>query len=65
MTTIPAKTLLQELFERGSVRRNSEFNRALIFAVALYLAVAIIELLIIGLAAPSIAEIGSLYVTTT
>ena len=65
MTTIPAKTLSQELFERGSVRRNSEFNRALIFAVALYLAVAIIELLIIGLAAPSIAEIGSLYVTTT
>jgi len=65
MTTIPAKTLSQELSERGSVRGNSEFNRALIFAVALYLAVAIIELLIIGLAAPSIAEIGLLYVTTT
>jgi hypothetical protein len=65
MTTIPVKTLSQELSERGSVRGNSEFNRALIFAVALYLAVAIIELLIIGLAAPSIAEIGLLYVTTT
>ena len=65
MTTVPVKTLSQELSERGSVRGNSEFNRALIFAVALYLAVAIIELLIIGLAAPSIAEIGLLYVTTT
>ena len=65
MTTIPVKTLSQGLSERGSVRGNSEFNRALIFAVALYLAVAIIELLIIGLAAPSIAEIGLLYVTTT
>ena len=63
MTTIPAPTLSQELFERGPVRANSEFNRALIFAVALYLAVAIIELLIIGLAAPSIAEIGLLYLT--
>jgi len=35
----------------------------LIFAAALYLAVAIVELSIIVLAAPSIAEIGSLYVT--
>ena len=70
MTTIPAKTLShktlsQGLFERGAVRGHSEFSWALIFAAALYLAVAITELLIIGLAAPSIAEIGSLYVTTT
>jgi hypothetical protein len=63
MTTIPATTLSQELFERGTVRRNSEFNRGLTFAAALYLAVAIVELSIIVLAAPSIAEIGSLYVT--
>jgi hypothetical protein len=63
MTTIPATTLSQELFERGTVRRNSEFNRGLTFAAALYLAVAIVELWIIVLAAPSIAEIGSLYVT--
>ena len=65
MTTIPANTLSPELFARGSVRANSQFNRALVFAVALYLAVAMIESLIIGLAAPGIAEVGSLYVTTT
>jgi hypothetical protein len=65
MTTIPATTLSQQLFGRDTVRRNSELNRGLIFAAALYLAVAIVELLIIVLAAPSIAEIGSLYVTTT
>jgi hypothetical protein len=35
----------------------------LIFAVALYLAVVVVELSIIVLAAPSITEIGSLYVT--
>ena len=63
MTAIPATTLSRQLFERGTVRRNSGFNQGLIFAAALYLAVAIVELSIIALAAPSIAEIGSLYVT--
>ena len=63
MSTIPTTTLSQELFERGTVRRNSGFNQGLIFAAALYLAVAIVELSIIALAAPGIAEIGSLYVT--
>ena len=63
MSTIPTTTLSRELFERGIVRRNSELNRVLIFAAALYLAVAIVELSIIVLAAPSITEIGSLYVT--
>ena len=63
MSTIPTTTLPQELFERGIVRRNSEFNRVLIFAATLYLAVAIVELSIIVLAAPSITEIGLLYVT--
>ena len=62
MTTNPATTLSRELFERGSVHRNSELNWGLTFAAALYLAVAIVELSIIVLAAPSIAEIGSLYV---
>ncbi len=62
--TIPATTLSQ-LFGRGAVRRNSELNPGLIFAAALYLAVAIIESVIIVLAAPSIAEIGSFYVTAT
>ena len=62
MSTIHATTLSQQLFGRGTVRRSSELNRGLIFAVALYLAVAIVEFLIIVLSAPSIAEIGSLYV---
>ncbi len=65
MTTIHATTLPQELFERSTVRRSSGFNRGLIFAAALYLGVAIVELLIIVLAAPSIAEVGTLYVTAT
>ena len=63
MTAIPATTLSRQLFERGTVRRNSGFNQGLIFAAALYLAVEIVELSIIALAAPGIAEIGSLYVT--
>ena len=63
MTAIPATTLSRQLFERGTVRRNSGFNQGVIFAAALYLAVAIVELSIIVLAAPGIAEIGSLYVT--
>jgi hypothetical protein len=62
MTTIPAATLAQQLFERGTVLRTSEFNWGLTFVAALYLAVAIVELSIIVLAAPSIAEIGSFYV---
>jgi hypothetical protein len=65
MTTISAKTLSQESFERSTVHRSSGFDQGLIFAAALYLAVAFIELLIIVLAAPSIAEIGPLYVTAT
>ena len=60
MTTIPATTLSRQ--ERGTVRKNSRFSKGLIFVAALYLAVAIIELAIIVLAAPGIAEIGSLYV---
>ncbi len=63
MTTIPATTFSQQLFERDTIRRNSGLNRGLAFAGALYLAVAIVELSIIILAAPSISEIGSLYVT--
>ena len=63
MSTIPTTTLSRELFERGIVRRNSGLNQGLIFAAVLYLALAIVELSIIVLAAPSITEIGSLYVT--
>jgi hypothetical protein len=50
MTTIPATTFSRRSFERGTVHRSSGFNQGLIFAAALYLA------------APGIAEIGSLYV---
>jgi hypothetical protein len=63
MTTIPATTFSQQLFGRGTVRRNSGLNRGFALAAALYLVVAIVELSIIVLAAPSISEIGSLYVT--
>ena len=63
MTTIPAPTLSRQLFERGTVHKKSEFDWRLIFAAALFLAVAIVELSIIVVAAPSIAEIGSFYVT--
>jgi hypothetical protein len=62
MTTIPVTTLSRKLSERGAIRRNSGLNQGLIFAAALYLAMAIVELSIIVLAAPGIAEIGSLYV---
>jgi hypothetical protein len=64
MATIPA-TALSPQFQRSAIRRTSEFNRGLIFAAAVYLAVAIVELSIIVLAAPSIAEIGRLSVTVT
>ena len=37
MTAIPATTLSRQLFERGTVRRNSGFNQGLIFAAALIL----------------------------
>lgn len=65
MTTIPVTTLSQRQFERGTVRRKSEFDRGLIFVAALFLAVAIVELSIIVHAAPSIAEIASFYATVT
>ena len=65
MTTLPATTLAQQLFKGGTVRRHFQLNRVLIFAAALYLVVAIVELAIIVLAAPSIAEIGWLYVAAT
>jgi hypothetical protein len=62
MTTTPAAAL-SPLFERRAVRQTSKFNRGLIFAAATYLAVALVELSIIVLAAPGIAEIGRLSVT--
>jgi hypothetical protein len=61
MTTIPATTLSRQVFERRAVRTTSAFNRGLVFAAAVYLAVALVELSIIVLAAPGIAEIGQQY----
>ena len=48
MNTNPTTTLSRQLFERGTVRRNSGVSQGLVFAAALYLAVAIVELSIIG-----------------
>jgi hypothetical protein len=61
MSTTPATTLSRQLFAPGAVRRNSGFNQGFIFAAALFLAVAIVELSIIVLSAPGIAEVGLLY----
>ena len=63
MTTIAATTLSQQLCVNGTVHKTSKFNWGLTFAAALYLAVAIVELSITVLAAPSIAEVASFYVT--
>lgn len=65
MSRIHATILSRQLFGRDTVHRNSELNPGLILAAALFLVVAIVELWIIVLAAPSIAEIGPLYVTVT
>jgi len=63
MTAIPAPGLSRHLFERGMVASNPNFRRGLAFVAALYLTVAIVELSIIVLAAPTVTEIGSLYVS--
>jgi hypothetical protein len=63
MTAISAPGLSRHLFERGMVRSNPGFKRGLAFAAALFLAVAIVELSIIVLAAPTITEVGAFYVT--
>lgn len=65
MTTIPMATSRQRLFESHASHRQLKPDRGLIVAAALFLAVAIVELAIIALASPGIAEIGSLYVSTT
>jgi hypothetical protein len=61
MTATRATTLSPQFFDRGAVRRTSQFNRGLTFVVALYLAVAILELSIVVHAAPPIAELNALY----
>lgn len=51
-------------FDRGTARK-ARANRPLIIAVALFLAVLIADVVLIAKAAPSIADIGSLYITST
>jgi hypothetical protein len=62
MTTIPATTLSPHVFDRGTLRKSSEHHRGLLVAAAVYLAVALVELSIIALAVPGIADISRLYV---
>ena len=61
MTTIAAPHLPRHLIDRR--RGNMEFNWGLTFVAALYLAVALVELSISVLAAPTITETVSFYVT--
>ena len=63
MTVIPATTFSHQSFKRGSVRGNLESRWSLALAAALFVAVAIVELSIVALAAPNVAEIGSFAVT--
>jgi hypothetical protein len=65
MTTIHATTSSHALLERGGVRKNVHTDRGLVFAAALFLAVAVVELTIIVVAAGSLADIGALYATVT
>jgi hypothetical protein len=49
----------------GSAVRPSPINRPLLIAATLFLAVLIAEAVIIAATAPRIAELGSLYITST
>jgi hypothetical protein len=50
---------------RGSAVAPSPDRRPLLIAISLLLAVLIAEAVIIAAAAPSLAELGSLYITST
>jgi hypothetical protein len=50
---------------RGSAARPSPIDRPLLIAISLFLAVLIADAVIIATAAPRIAELGSLYITST
>jgi len=52
-------------FDRDAARRHSGVDRGLAVAAALFLAVLIAEAIFIAIAAPSIADISSLYVSVT
>ena len=62
MTTIPVTTLSAQVFDRSAGSRTSKSHRGLLFAAAVYLAVTLVELSIIALAVPGIADINQLYV---
>jgi hypothetical protein len=50
---------------RGSAAAPSPINRPLLIAISLFLAVLIADAVIIAEAAPNIADLGSLYITST
>ena len=50
---------------RGGAARPSPDRRPLLIAISLLVAVLIAEAVIIAAAAPSLAELGSLYITST
>jgi hypothetical protein len=50
---------------RGGADRPSATHRPLLIAISLFLAVLIAEAVIIAAAAPSIAELSTLYITST
>jgi hypothetical protein len=66
MTTTRTMSLTPEIAksDRNSARK-ARANRPLLLAAALLLAVLIADALLLAAAAPSVAELSSLYVTTT
>lgn len=63
MTTLHATTPSRALFGPSDIRGKS--NRVLVFAAALYIALAIAGLTIVAIAARSLGDIGVLYGTVT
>lgn len=66
MTTIRTMSLTPAIprLDRSAVRK-AHANRPLLITAALLLAVLIADAVLIAMAAPSIAEIGSLYAAVT
>jgi hypothetical protein len=67
MTSTPTMTSSHAMspFSRGSFLRRSDTDRHLLFVAELYVLVLIVETIFIAMAAPTIADIGSLYITVT
>lgn len=67
MTSTPTMTSSHAMspFPRGGFRRRLDTDRHLLFVAELYVLVLIVEAIFIAMAAPTIADIGSLYITVT